>query len=113
MYARIYNTFHPAYHHNCIGKTYLIQLPDESEGVYLMVFGGYDEDGDTTVHLVDIATGHQWTDPIYVADPDNLTDSEMYKLLDPQLRGVEFVNLGPIQDITNYLEGPAVVQTTL
>ena len=104
---------YPAHRYNGIGRAYLVQLPDGSKGVYLMAFGGYDEDGDTTVHLVNIATGHELHDPIYVVDPDNLTDSEMNELLDPQLRGVEYVNLGPISGVRGYFERDLVVQRTI
>jgi len=107
-----HHILYPAYRHHKIGNAYAVSF-NGFEGMFLMAFGGYDLDGDPQVHLVNLQDGHQWTDPIYVVDPDDLTDSEVAEIIDPELRGVEFVNLGPIQGITGYLEGPAVVQRTI
>jgi hypothetical protein len=112
MYTNTYNVFRPAYRHNCIGNAYAVGF-NGFEDLFLMSFAGYDEDGDPQVHLVNLQDGHQWTNPIYVVDPDNLTDSEVAEIIDPELRGVEFVNLGPVQGITGCLEGPVVVQRTI
>jgi len=100
-----------AYRHHSIGNLYAIKFHD-FRGMYVMGYCGEDINGDHLVGLIDLCTGKQWTEPTCVKDPENITDSELKEILDPDCHGVEFVNCGPMTSMEFFIPEGTCVQST-